>query len=46
MLIDIEAWRRIEKVRVAETGLDIMKFAGLLELGEEPLAYQQRVRRE
>lgn len=43
------ARRRIEKVLAQPKlglELDIMKCAGLLELGEEPLAYRQRVRQE
>lgn len=48
VLITIEEWRRIEAVlgRSETATFDVMNFAGLIELGEEPLAYQRSIRQE
>ena len=50
VLIDYEDWEKIERLLADKTVESpngaLEKYAGCLELKEDPLEYQQRVRRE
>jgi PHD/YefM family antitoxin component YafN of YafNO toxin-antitoxin module len=50
VLIDYEDWEKIEKLLQEQesraSSPSIERFAGVLRLTEEPLAYQHRVRQE
>ena len=50
VMIDYEDWEKIEKLsqeqELAASTSAIARFAGVLRLTEEPLAYQHRVRQE
>jgi hypothetical protein len=49
-MIDYEDWQKIEKLlqeqEPAASTPAIARFAGVLRLTEEPLAYQHRIRQE
>jgi hypothetical protein len=50
VMIDYEDWKKIEKLlqeqEPATSTPGIARFAGVLRLTEEPLAYQHRIRQE
>ncbi|XGV96679.1 MAG: hypothetical protein ACAF41_28640 [Leptolyngbya sp. BL-A-14] len=51
VLIDYQDWQKIEQILEAYQAQevhasDLNKFAGVIQLTEDPLAYQQRLRNE